>query len=62
MAVGIGCGASPHILEYGAGRNRVRGRIEKGRLDRGRDHWRDMLLVVAVFALLCSGIRRSVYF
>ena len=29
---------------------------------RGRDHGSDMLPTVAVFALLCSCIRRSVYF
>jgi len=42
--------------------NRVSDWIEKGSLSHGRVHRRDMLPPVAVFALLCSDIRRSVYF
>ena len=42
--------------------NRVSDWIEKGSLSHGRGHRRDMLPPVAVFALLCSDIRRSLYF
>ena len=42
--------------------NRVRDWIEKGSLRHGRVHRKDMLPTAAVFALLCGGIRRSVYF
>lgn len=42
--------------------NRVSDWIETGSLRHGRVHRKDMLPTAAVFALLCGGIRRSVYF